>query len=331
MNKAQVTLDRVFIASIDSGKAFVDYNEYILDPEGELDNYMLQLFAYNYDNIGAKKANFSDDSFVATILPQHPDDFDAFVDVISDKMHTMLERSVEMLSGTGLFIWATVDEQPIIAFFKLNFQTRFTCNVKEGAVKLEKSARLLPAHTQKEYDFFYINIFEKQAWMSDAKCHVNGEYVNFMADVILELSLRKSEKETVKILEQAAMDTIKECYETEAPQKIFTYRQEAVKEAKDFDVLTPQNTISRVFKDKPEAVEVYKAKLEDMQVPLDRPVEVSKKTKTALKKKQKIVTENGIEISVPVALLENKEIFSYEETELGTVTIRIHDSKSEIK
>ncbi|MCQ2521527.1 MAG: hypothetical protein MJ105_04030 [Lachnospiraceae bacterium] len=331
MNKSQITLDRVFIASIDSKKAFVDYNEYILDPEGELDRYMLQLFAFNYDNTSAKKATFDDDSFVAAILPQNPEGFDAFVDVISDKMHTMLEQSVEMLSGTGLFIWATVEEQPIIAFFKLNFQTRFTCSVKDGSVKLEKSARLLPAHTQKEYDFFYINLFERQAWMSDAKCHVNGEYVNFMADVILELSLRKSEKESVKILEQAALDTIKECYEQEAPQKIFKYRQEAMAEAKDFDVLTPQNTMNRVFQDKPEAVEVYKAKLEDMQVPLDRPVEVSKKTKTALKKKQKIVTENGIEISVPVALLENKEVFSYEETELGTVTIRIHDTKSEIK
>lgn len=331
MNKSQITFERVFIASIDSAKAYVDYNEYILDPEGELDRYMMQLFAYNYDNIAAKTSRFEEDSFVATILPNVADDFDAFVDVISDKMHTMLERSVEMTSGTGLFIWATVDEQPVIAFFKLNFLSRFTCSVKDGKVKLEKTMRLLPAHTQKEYDFFYINIFDRKAWMSDAKCHVDGEYVNFMSDCILELSLKKSEKESVKLLEQAAIDTIRECYEKEAPKKIFQYRQEALEEAKGFDVLTPQNIESKIFKDKPEAVEVYKGKLNDLQIPVDRPVEVSKKTKTALKKKQKIVTASGIEISVPVDLLEDPNIFLYEETELGTVNIKIHDSKSEIK
>lgn len=330
MNSSKIELDRCFICSIDSAKEFVDYNEYVMDIDGEIYQYILQLFAKNYDNTSAKRCFFQEDSFITQILPESVEGFDAFVDVVADEMHTLVQDAVDLPSGTGIFVWATVEEQPVIAFFKLNYQNRFTCIVDEGEVKLKKQYRLLPTHTQKEYDFFFINIYDKKVWMSDTICHVDNESVNFMSDRILKLELHKSEKEVVEQIETVVMDTIKECYKEEAPKKIFEYRQSVASEAAQYGDISPANLEKNVFEGDDRAVEVYREKLEELNIP-KKTIPVSSKTQRQLKKKQKIVTENGIEILIPIEYLEDKTVFDYRQDAAGGVSIVIKDSSSNIK
>lgn len=331
MNQSKIELERCFLCSIDAVKSFVDYNEYVMDIDGEICQYMLQLFARNYDDIAAKKSYFKEDTYIAQILPESVEGFDAFVDVIADEMHTLIQEAVDLPSGSGLFIWATVEEQPVIAFFKLNYQSRFTCEVDDGGeVRWKKKMRLLPTHTQKEYDFFFINIYDKKVWMSDMICHIENESVNYMAEKILKLELVKSEKEMVKVMENAVLDTIKECYKKEAPQKVFEYRQSVAEEVQDYGIISPQHLEEVVFADNEEAKEVYREKLEELEIP-KRPLPVSNKTERQLKKKQKIVTENGIEILVPIEYLEDKNVFDYRQDESGQVSIVIKDVGGNLK
>lgn len=334
MHKSKIELHRCFISSIDSAKKFVDYNEYILDPEGELFQYILSLISLNYDNVTARRTEFSDDSFLAQIIPTRAEDFDAFVDVIADEIHTLLGETTDLPAGSGLFIWALADEQPIIAFFKLNFQSRYGCVIGEdGKVSWQKNYRLLPSHTQKEYDYFFIHLYDKKVWMSDTICHIGSEPINYMANRILKLekALKKSEKETVSVIENVVLDTIKECYKQEAPQKIFEYRQSIAEEAEDYGNISPAHMEKTVFADNEKALETYREKLEERDIPANRPVEVGKKMQRKLKKKQKIVTENGIEIMVPIEFLEDKNVFTYQQEENGSVSIVIHDVKGNLK
>jgi len=334
MNCSKVELERCFLCSIDSAKSFVNYNEYIMDTDGEMHQYMLQLFAKNFDNTASKKSTFSEDSFIATILPENVEGFDAFVDVVADEIHSLVQESVDLPSGSGLFLWATVDEQPIIAFFKLNFQNKYTCLVDDddNSVKWTKVYRLLPGTTQKEYDYFFINIYDRKVWMSDTICHIETESFNYMADRILKLEkLNKSEKEVVSVIEEAAINTIKECYKREAPQKVFEYRNVIAEEAQDYDNISPVVLEEKVFADNEDAKKIYREKLEELDIPAEKPLPVSTKTKKALKKKQKIVTENGIEILVPIEYLENKSVFDYRQDELGGVSIVINDVSGVLK
>ena len=333
MNASKVELSKCFLSSIDAAKKYVDYNEYQMDPDGEIYQYILQLFAYNYDNVAAKKARFGDESFLATVLPEKEEEFGAFVDVVTDEMHTLISEAVDLGAGSGLFLWATVAEQPVIAFFKLNYQTKFTCELTDGGeVIWKQSGRLLPSYTQKEYDYFFINLYEHKVWMSDSKCYIDGEMVNYMADRILQLELKKSEKEAVTVFENAVLDTIRECYEEheETPKKIFEYRQAVVAEAEDMGEISPVRMEERLFADNEKAREVYHEKVEELKI-ADQPVEIGKKTERKLKKKQKIVLKSGIELQVPVECLEDHNLFEYKQDEIGNVLIRIQDTGGTIK
>ena len=334
MNSSKVELERCFLCSIDSIKSFVSYNEYTLDPGSEMYRYMVNLFARNFDNTASKKAKFKDDSFIAQILPGDVSGFDAFVDVVADEIHTLVQEAVDLPSGSGLFLWATVEEQPIIAFFKLNFQDKFTCLVDDSGkeVKWEKVYRLLPSYTQNEYDYFFINIYDKKVWMSNTICHIELESFNYMSDKILHLeSLDKSEKEVITVIHEAATEAINECYKKKAPDKVFEYRNVIAEAARDYDVINPEEVEKRVLADNEDAIKYYRKKLEENDIPADKPQPVSKKAQRQLKKKQKIVTENGIEILVPIEYLEDKNIFDYSQDELGNVSITIKDVKGVLK
>ncbi len=330
MNKSSVEIDRIFLASIDSTKAYVDYNEWTIDLDGEVYQYILQLFAHNFDQTSAKKAVYPSDSFLAAIVPEDAESFDAFVDVISDEMHELMEEAFGISAGSGLFIYGTVEEQPVIAFFKLNFQSRLACEKKsDGEVVWKKDGRLLPAHTQKEYDYFYIMPYDRKVWMSDMKCMIGDRQVDYMAEKILQVELNKSEKETVKVIEDVVIDTIKECYREEAPKKLFEYRKTMAEEAKEKGEINPVKIPQRIFADSEKARERFEERTEELEIP-KAPMYVSPKTRRALSKKQKIVTENGIEILVPVEYLEDKDVFEYRQ-ENGMVSIYIHDVNGTLK
>ena len=333
MNTSKIQLERCFLCSIDFAKSFVDYNEYVIDLDGEMCQYMLQLFARNFDNTSAKRSSFSDDSFLATILPESVEGFDAFVDVIADEIHSLVQEAVDLPSGSGLFLWATVEEQPIIAFFKLNYLNKFACLVDEdNQVKWQKVYRLLPSHAGKDYDYFFINIYDKKVWMSDTKCHIDNTSLNYMADRILklEIKLSKSEKEVVNVIEKAALDTIRECYKEKTPEKVFEYRERVADEAADYGNISPLSLEQTVFADNEDAQNTYKEKLKELDIS-EKPVAISKKTTRALQKKQKIVTENGIEILVPIEFLDDSSIFEYHEDPSGKVSIVINDVSGNLK
>ncbi|MBR3525688.1 MAG: nucleoid-associated protein [Lachnospiraceae bacterium] len=329
MNKSAIEIERCFISAIDAAQEYVDYNEWTIDPDGEIYQYILQLFAHNYDSVSARSANFAEDSFLAEVVPDDPELFDAFVDVISDEMHELLKEAYGLQPGSGLFVYATVEEQPIVAFFKLNYQSRFTCAQSDGKVVWKKDRRLLPAHTQKEYDYFFINVYDRRVWMSDMRCMIGGESVCYMAERILKVDLKRSEKETVQSFQEAVIDTIRECYEDEAPKKLFEYRREVSEDAGSRGEINPVRIPQRVFADNPKAQERYEERSREMELK-DTPLPVSPKTTRSLKKKQRIVTENGIEILVPVDLLEDKNIFDFHQ-ENGMVSITIHDVNGSLK
>ena len=55
--------------------------------------------------------------------------FDAFVDVVADEIHTLVQEAVDLPSGSGLFLWATVEEQPII---EKSFESKYIdCTLDE--------------------------------------------------------------------------------------------------------------------------------------------------------------------------------------------------------
>ena len=329
MRSSNIEILKIYLCTLDYELPFPNYNEVHLSEEDELYRYVLKLLSYNYDNVTAKRASFDDSSYLAGILPSDANGLDRFVETVSVQIHDMIKSGAEIRSGSGIFVWAQIFEQPIVAFFKMNFQNKFMCFLSDvGDVSWRMNSKVLPASSQKDYEYFLINILDKTVRLSDSVCYVGNECVNYLAKKVLKLEAKRSEKEHIKKFDDAVVETIKECYEEkEAPKKILEYKAEIAEAVDSTGSINVTDIEKTVFADNEKAADLYENRMAAEEIPWE-PMPVSPKIERAIKKKQKLVTDNGIEIMVPVEYLTDESVFECVNCDDGSVSIIIRGARS---
>lgn len=324
MKSSEVEIMKCFLCTVDRSLPFPNYNEIKIDEEDAIYPYIQKLVASNLQNAAAMEADFEEGSYLDTAVTDDPDDLELFVNAVTDTVYELVRDNAELSSGSGIFAFCIVEEQPYIAFFKMKFQERFVCRVAEdGKVSWVMNSKIMPLCTQKEYDFFLINILDRKVKLSDVENYIDDCKVNYLAEYVLKLKAKPSEKEKVEIIKETTLETIRECYEEkEVPQKIMEYRTEVAEHVGQTGRVSVAQIEQKVFSDNEKAADRYRERLEEERIARE-PMPVSKKTERQFTKKQKIVTDNGIELLVPVEYLKNADYVEYVQDEEGNISIII--------
>ena len=312
---------------MDSHQPFAGYNEFIPGSDDEISRYIIKLILHNKGSMQSKPAVYKEDSYLMQILPEHEESFESFVNIISEEMFSLMKENSSLLPGCGVFVWVLMDEQNVIAFFKLDYQSRLMNEVEpDGRIAWKLNQSLLPGSSQKGYEFFIINLDMQRVLVSDKIHYMNhDEPVNFMSDYILKVSLNPSEKEMLDTIDDVILDTISQCYREDIQQKVFEFRNAMAEKVEEDGRIHMGEVAEEIFSDNEAAIEVCKEKLAQNRVPRI-PVMVGKKAEQKLKKKHKIVTSAGIEILVPPELLDNDNFFVYSKDSSGNMVITIKDN-----
>ena len=107
-------------------------------------------------------------------------------------------------------------------------------------------------------------------------------------------------------------------------QKIMEYKTIVADQVKEKGQIIVPELEEAVFKDNEQAAVLYQEVAEQQQIP-KIPVYVSKKTERKLGKKQKLVTDSGIELLVPLELLKDESILEYHQNDDGKMSILIKE------
>lgn len=327
MKNADVVIKKCFLCTLDPRQDLAGYNEFIPGSDDEISRYIIKLILYNRANMRSKPATYGDDSYLMQILPDQEDSFESFVNIISEEMFSLMQESPSLLPGCGVFVWTLIDEQNVIAFFKLDYQSRLMNFVEaDGRIAWKLNQSLLPGSSQKGYEFFIINMDMQRVLVSDRLHSINHEEpVNLMSEYILKLSLNQSEKEMLDTIEDVMLETISQCCSEDVQQKVFAYKTIMAEKVEEDGRLHMGEVAEELFADDAGAEELCKEKLAQNKIPRI-PVMVGKKTEQRLKKKHKIVTSSGIEILIPPDLLEKADYFDYARDEHGNTVITIRDT-----
>ena len=325
--KTDLIIKKCFLCNLDPRQSFVGYNEFIPGSDDEISRYITKLILHNKSSMQAKPAVYKEDSYLMQILPEQEDSFESFVNIISDELFSLMKENSSLLPGCGVFVWVLMEEQNVIAFFKLDYQSRLMNAVEaDGRIAWKLNQSLLPGSSQKGYEFFIINLDMQRVLVSDRVHYVNhDEPVNFMAEYILKVNLNHSEKEMLDMIDDVMLDTISQCYRDDVQQKVFAYRNAMAEKVEEDGRIHMGEVAEEIFADNETAVDVCKEKLEQNRIPRI-PVMVGRKTEQKLKRKHKIVTSSGIEILVPPDLLENDRFFMYSKDSFGNTVITIKDN-----
>lgn len=324
MRTKDILIEEAVFCIFDINLPFVNATQVQLGLDDAEGKYVYSLLTKYFYEVTSRKARIRPNDFMTEVLERGESPFASVVEYVANEIHAILKSNPDVQAGNGIFVKANMDEQEYIVFFKLNYQTKFICSIDEaGLVEWKRNNKILPSATQKVTEYFYLNLSNGFIRVSDCENLVDGHACNYLADHVLKLAVGKSEKEMVETFENVVQETVKEVYE-EVPKKMMEYRQtvsEIVQEKGNIDV---EEFTQVFFADNERAMEKCLEKAQEEKL-TEKPITISKKMERALNKKQKIVTESGIEIIVPIEFLQNNDVFEYVQDESGKVSIIIRD------
>ena len=327
MKSSDVEIMKTFLCTMDESLPAASYSEIKINDEDRIYGYIQRLVAANLDNTKAKVGTFVENDYLDGVVSDDPNDLEKFVATVSNTIYDLVKNNAEMHSGSGIGVFCYVEEQPIVGFFKVNFEEHFVCRIEDdGRVNWAIASNIMPKATTHDYEFFLINVLDRTVLMSDSDYYLDGDHrENYIATKVLQLKAQRSEKEKVDTIRDTTIDTIRECYKPEeVAQKVLDYKKEVADHVEQTGKVSVARIEQAVFEDNDRAKAVYREKLEHQQIPRE-PMQISKKTERTFMKKQKIVTDNGIEILVPVEYLKNANVVEYLQDDEGNITILLKD------
>ncbi len=326
MKSSDIEIMKVFLCTLDESLPYPNYNEVKLDTEDSLYGYIQKLCSAALTDTAAKIATYDADAYLAGIVTDEPNGLEAFVSVTADTVYDLVKANAEMHSGSGIFAFIVADEQVYVAFFKMPFMEMYNCRLDaEGQVSWALNTKIMPKPSLKSSEYFIIDVCNRIVRMSDSQYYVDDCHVNYLAECVLQLKPKPSEKETVETIAETTVEVIRECYpEEKVPEKIMDYRKEIANHVEETGRVSVARIEEAVFRDNEAAGAKYRERLQEERIQRE-PIAVSKKTERALTRKQKIITDNGIELMVPVEYLKNSNYIEYVQDENGNITILLKD------
>ena len=326
MRAGDIELYKNFLCTLDGALPCPNLSEVKLDTEDTLYGYIAKLCAAALSDNGAKTATYGEEDYAATVVPTEPEGLEAFAGEVAECVYGLISENSELRSGCAIFSFFMAEEQPYVAFFKLPFLEMYQCRLDaEGNVSWVLNSKVMPKATLKNCEYFVVDGLNRTVRVADIEVYIGECKMNYLAECVLQLRAKASEKKTVAIMHEAATDVIRECYPKEqVPEKIMEYKSAVAQHAEATGSVSVVNVEKTVFADSEEAGGRYRERMEREQVQRE-PIPVSPKTERALMRKTRIVTDNGIEILVPVAYLKNPDYVEYLQDEEGKITILLKD------
>ena len=206
MKWQDVVIKKVFFCMFDTTLEVVPYSGYVPGDEDEMYRYLCQMVAKYYYHETSRKGFIHEESELQQILPETGDQFEAFVNCICDEIQDLMHANPEIQTGAGMFAWVTLEDQDYITFFKSNYQSRFLVAQDENsAVHWTLNHMILPGPSPKVNEYFYLNLNDNQAQVSDFECYIDGLKQNYLADQVLKLDFKPSEAVTVKAIDDSVV------------------------------------------------------------------------------------------------------------------------------
>ena len=167
---------------------------------------------------------------------------------------------------------------------------------------------------------FLIELSDESLCCVENKVEIEGEKVNFYAEVILQSTTMPSYKESVKSITKLT-EEMSDKYEMDEVDIVPKMKSMLVDNIENSKPIQIDEIAEELFAEKPLAKAEFKEALKKQGVPTAIEVEYVKPTRSD--KVQKIKTDKGIEIIIPVDCMNTKEFVEFKNQPDGTISIQL--------
>lgn len=279
-----------------------------------------------FRDVNIKKAYLKDENEVRTLCEKLNNDREAFLDVSSNlakKLYKVLEENVSIPACDLFCVLFKREEIEFLGMFILNYKTTYIHQVenKEDVTtnKVIKQITTLPSTSQSIDEFLVIDLDDYSVMLKEKRYEIDGLKEFYLSRLFLKAETVLSDKEKMDIVNKTTKKIVKDYYEGDV-KKIAEVKTAIAESIEENDTIDIDHIKKTTFEDNLELQEIYTEELE-MKGLTEKNFQVNENVVKKIPKKQKLVTEDGIEIKIPISYLNSTEKVEFINNVDGTISI----------
>lgn len=236
---------------------------------------------------------------------------------IATKFFNAYKEALRFEDINLLFIEYELDGILYFSMLKCYTKKGYVRNMEGHLNELVLINTLMPTASQQIDEYFIIHINTCDVVFKEHKKYFDGRESLLISDDILACSSELSTKDSLKVLDEIVVKVSNELEEDilENTLKMKQFVKSCMETDKQIDV---KDVAEVVYSHNPKFKDRVQDLIEEKQVP--NTIELQAKAPVAMRK-HKIKSDTGIEISVPIELMDAKDVLEIKKNSDGTVSI----------
>lgn len=321
-----VSITKAILHILDPSLGIPVLSENIMSFNDQMREYTEKHILKSYNDADLKKTKFvNQDGIFLKLVNEYlkNDDFIKLSREISEFFFKIIAENPDVRPCDLMFVQANIFNKDYIVILKLNYKKGYIHFTKqEDTTKniIIEQPCSLPTASQKIDEFIFVDLNSLDVFVKERKCQVYNEPSYYISKHILECKEEKPDKEKVKIITQATDKIIKEYYDDDMLMKsrVKNIIRENVEEKLNINI---EEISEKAFKDE-DARKVYNEEIQ-MKGIREPEIKVNFNYANKIKTKQKLITDEGIEINIPYEMLSDKEKVEFITNTNGTISIML--------
>lgn len=323
----EVKIERLVLHILDGdvGMAVLSEGEH---PEDSDINDFIQLHIERvFKDINTKSGCFdTPNNQVKLLCEQLIEDKENFLDVskeLAEKLYALIIKHIDIPSCDLVCSLFHGNERDYLGIFIFNYKTSYIHHVGEVNQKkvnqVIKQITTLPNTNQKIDEFAIIDLSDFSILLKEKKYDIDGLKENYFSKYFLKSESVLSDKEKIDIINKTSKKIIDEYYDGDV-KKIGDMKTAITESIEDNDNIDIEEIKQKTFKDNVELKEKYSEELEKKGV-TEKNIELNENVVKRISKTQRLVTDDGIELKIPISYLSSQEKVEFINNTDGTISI----------
>lgn len=329
MRETNVKIEKYIVHILDNNVQLPVLSEQEHPADSEINDFIAKHIEKVLKDDSLKDAHFMDGEnqfrqWCENIV-QQKERFTAITADMAVMLFDIMLKHVDIPPADVIFCLFCSDNTLYLGMLKFNYKTSYIHFVQASETgrlnAIIKQKTTLPRENQKLEECVLVNLDDFSVRLIEKKYDINGEKKFYLSPMFLKCTSKISNREKIKIFTKATEQFKKEYFEDDVYKagEIKKAVTESVNRNERIDIV---DVAESVFRQNPEIKNAYLEKIEQAGL-RDKTIMVSEKVVEKKFKKQKIKTDTGIEIDLPVEYYHDKEKIEFVNNVDGTISIII--------
>lgn len=326
IKKDDINLRKSVLHILDTVHGQQVLSDALLDPGPDLYDFIRTHIYRIFVSDDAKYGKFNKETSpvykeLATMNEKNEDSFLLASRAVARHLYNCMTEGQDIPAADLLFVSFSIERETCLAFLKLNYKELYTHDAPDGKTDIMKAHALFPASGVKIPEAVIIKLSDMSLRLMEKKYEINGEKIYYLSERFLVCNTIRSPKQKLSAINRTLNHICKKFdgndFETQMNAKGILKKE--FDENNGFDV---DRIGQEIFGNSPEKKAMFDEKMEYYDMQSDS-FSVQNDATVKCIEKQTLVTDNGIEISIPMNVYNKMGSFETERDVSGRLTIHI--------